>query len=57
LRRRDRPVGFFAAARIGDLYHPGITGGGQASPLLYDPIAANVRGQMTVFLVRTFGLQ
>ncbi|MFY9550633.1 MAG: right-handed parallel beta-helix repeat-containing protein [Thermoanaerobaculia bacterium] len=39
------------------LYAEGVTGGCQASPLLYCPTNPNTRGQMAVFLVKTFGLQ
>ena len=42
---------------IEDLYSQGITGGCQASPLLYCPGNTNLRQQMAVFLVKTFGLQ
>jgi hypothetical protein len=52
----DVPIGAFAAAWIEDLYHRGITGGCQASPLLFCPGAANTRGQMAVFLSKTFSL-
>jgi hypothetical protein len=52
----DVPVGSFADAWIEDLHFRGITGGCSASPLLYCPDAPNTRGQMAVFLVRTFGL-
>jgi len=41
---------------IEELYHRAITGGCQASPLLFCPTNANNRGQMAVFLVKTFGL-
>ena len=41
---------------IEDLYGRSITGGCQASPPLYCPIAPNNRGQMAVFLVKTFSL-
>ena len=34
-----------------------VTAGCQASPLLYCPNNPNTRGQMAVFLTRTFGLQ
>jgi hypothetical protein len=53
----DVPVGSFAADWIEDLYGRGITGGCQASPLLYCPNNPNTRGQMAVFLTKTFGLQ
>jgi hypothetical protein len=53
----DVPVGAFAADWIEDLYGRGITGGCQASPLMYCPNNPNTRGQMAVFLVKTFGLQ
>jgi len=39
------------------LYAEDVTGGCQASPLLYCPTNPNTRGQMAVFLVKTFGLQ
>jgi hypothetical protein len=41
---------------IEDLYGRGITGGCQANPPLYCPTSPNNRGQMAVFLVKTFGL-
>jgi len=41
---------------IEDLYNQQITGGCQQSPLLYCPTNPNTRGQMAVFLVKTFGL-
>jgi hypothetical protein len=52
----DVPPGSFAAAWIEDLYHRDITSGCQASPLLYCPAAANTRGQMAVFVSKTFTL-
>jgi hypothetical protein len=42
---------------IEDLYTRNITGGCQASPLLYCPNSANTRGQMAVFVTKTFNLQ
>lgn len=42
---------------IEDLYTRSITGGCQASPLLYCPGNPNTRGQMAVFVTKTFGLQ
>jgi len=53
----DVPPGSFAADWIEDLYGRSITGGCQASPLLYCPDAPNTRGQMAVFLTKTFSLQ
>ena len=53
----DVPQGAFAAAWIEELYNRGITGGCQASPLLYCPDRANTRGEMAVFLTKTFSLQ
>jgi hypothetical protein len=50
----DVPVGSFAADFIEALYNLGITGGCQASPLLYCPNNAVLRQQMATFLVRTF---
>ena len=44
----------FAENFITDLYVRGITGGCSASPLLYCPDSAVNRGQMAVFLVKTF---
>jgi CSLREA domain-containing protein len=41
---------------IEELYAEGITGGCQASPLLYCPSSSVNRGQMAVFLVKTFNL-
>jgi hypothetical protein len=52
----DVPVGSFAADWIEDLYARAITGGCSASPLLYCPNGANTRGQMAVFLTKTFSL-
>jgi hypothetical protein len=42
---------------IEELHHRGITAGCSASPLLYCPAAPNNRGQMAVFVDRTFGLR
>jgi hypothetical protein len=52
----DVPVGAFAADWIEDLYGRAITGGCSASPLLYCPGNPNTRGQMAVFLTKTFDL-
>ncbi|MFI5415494.1 MAG: S-layer homology domain-containing protein, partial [Candidatus Lutacidiplasmatales archaeon] len=52
----DVPVDAFAADWIEDLYGRGITGGCSASPLLYCPDNPNTRGQMGVFLTKTFAL-
>lgn len=41
---------------IEELYNLGITGGCQAAPLLYCPDNPNTRGQMAVFLTKTFSL-
>jgi streptogramin lyase len=41
---------------IEELYVEGVTAGCSVSPLLYCPSNANTRGQMAVFLVRTFNL-
>jgi hypothetical protein len=41
---------------IEELYDRGITGGCSVTPLLYCPGNPNNRGQMAVFLVKTFGL-
>ncbi len=53
----DVPLGAFAASWIEELYNRNITGGCQASPLLYCPDKPNTRGQMAVFLTKTFSLQ
>jgi hypothetical protein len=42
---------------IEELYVEGITGGCQTNPLLYCPDTVVSRGQMAVFLVKTFSLQ
>ena len=41
---------------IEELYHRQISGGCQASPPLYCPDNPTVRGQLAVFLVKTFGM-
>ncbi len=41
---------------IEELYNRGITGGCSMAPLQYCPTNPNNRGQMAVFLVKTFGL-
>jgi uncharacterized repeat protein (TIGR03803 family) len=46
----------FAVDWIERLYAEGVTGGCSASPLLYCPDSPNTRGQMAVFLVKTFNL-
>ncbi len=53
----DVPVGAFAADWIENLYALNVTGGCSASPLLYCPDNPNTRGQMAVFLTKTFDLQ
>jgi hypothetical protein len=53
----DVPATDGFAAWIEELYARQITGGCQASPLLYCPDIANTRGQMAVFLVKTFLLR
>ncbi len=52
----DVPQNAFASAWIEELYNRGVTGGCQASPLLYCPTNPVTRGQMAVFLAKTFGL-
>jgi hypothetical protein len=49
--------GGFAVDWIEQLYTEGVTGGCSPSPLLYCPDSPNTRGQMAVFLTKTFGLQ
>ncbi len=46
----------FAADFIEDLYRRGITGGCATDPLRYCPDNPNLRGEMAVFLTKTFGL-
>ena len=53
----DVPAADSFAPWIEELYNRQITGGCQASPLLYCPSSANTRGQMAVFLTKTFNLQ
>lgn len=52
----DVPVGAQFADWIEDLADRGITSGCQLSPPLYCPDAGVTRGQMAVFLARTFAL-
>jgi hypothetical protein len=52
----DVPQADIFAPWIEELYARQVTGGCQASPLLYCPEGQNTRGQMAVFLVKTFGL-
>ena len=53
----DVPVGAFADSWIEDLYARQITAGCDLGPPpLYCPDAANTRGEMSVFLTKTFGL-
>lgn len=54
---QDVPPGSFAADWINDLYDRGVTGGCSASPPLYCPASSSTRGQMAVFLAKTFNLQ
>ncbi|HYX20316.1 MAG TPA: S-layer homology domain-containing protein, partial [Thermoanaerobaculia bacterium] len=42
---------------IEQLYNEGVTGGCQASPLLYCPVNPVTRGQMAVFITKTFGFK
>jgi hypothetical protein len=49
--------GAFAVDWIEQLYTEGVTGGCSSSPLLYCPDSPNTRGQMAVFLTKTFGFQ
>ena len=52
----DMPCSSPFAAWVEDIYDRGITGGCQASPLLYCGTNPVTRGQMAVFLTKTFGL-
>ena len=42
---------------IEELYNRDVTGGCQATPLLYCPGDPNMREQMALFLVKTFGMR
>ncbi len=50
----DVPATYFAIDWIEDLYNRQITGGCLANPLRYCPEDPNTRGQMAVFLAKTF---
>jgi len=52
----DVSAGDTFAPWIEEIYARGITGGCSALPLLYCPAHANTRGQMAVFLQKTFNL-
>jgi len=52
----DVPVGSFADRWIEDLYNRQITSGCGADPLVYCPDDPNTRGEMAVFLTKTFAL-
>jgi photosystem II stability/assembly factor-like uncharacterized protein len=52
----DVPPGDAFAPWIEQLYNDGITTGCATGPLMYCPTASVTRGEMAVFLVRTFGL-
>ena len=53
----DVPPGRVCRSWIEDLYNRGITGGCQPSPLMYCPATPVTRGQMAVFLTKTFALE
>jgi hypothetical protein len=52
----DVPVGSFADRWIEDLYNRQITGGCATDPLRYCPDEPDTRGEMAVFLTKTFAL-
>ena len=52
----DVKVGDFAADWIEDLAARGVTGGCHTAPPLYCPDSPNARGEMAVFLTKTFAL-
>ncbi len=52
-----QPAPAFAVDWIEQLYNEGITEGCGTSPLIYCPASPATRGQMAVFLVKTFNLQ
>jgi hypothetical protein len=53
----DVPVSDPTSSWIEELYGMTVTGGCLTNPLRYCPDSPNTRGQMAVFLVKTFGLQ
>ena len=53
----DVPAGSPAAPWIEQVYHEGITAGCGAPPLRYCPSSSITRGQMSVFIDKTFRLQ
>ena len=53
----DVPMADATAPWIEELYAMTVTGGCLTNPLRYCPDSPNTRGQMAVFLVKTFGLQ
>jgi hypothetical protein len=53
----DVPMGDAFGSWIEELYADDITEGCLTNPLRYCPSHANTRGQMAVFLVKTFDLQ
>jgi hypothetical protein len=53
----DVPAADAFAPWIEELYNRQVTGGCQTLPLLYCPSNPNTRGQMAVFLTKTFDLQ
>jgi len=52
-----QPTPAFAVDYIEKFHKEGIAAGCQASPALCCPNSPNTRGQMAVFLVKTFNLQ
>ncbi|HEY3202874.1 MAG TPA: hypothetical protein VGL03_04340 [Thermoanaerobaculia bacterium] len=53
----DVPCSSPFAEWIEQLYAESVTGGCSTYPLLYCPAAPNTRGQMAVFVTKTFSLQ
>jgi len=53
----DVPASDPTSSWIEELYGMTVTGGCLTNPLRYCPDSPNTRGQMAVFLVKTFGLQ
>ncbi len=53
----DVPLGTFAVDFIEDLYARGVTGGCASNPLRYCPDNQNTRGEMSVFVTKTFSLE
>jgi hypothetical protein len=54
---QDVPPGYFSIDWIEDLYFRGVTAGCATNPPRYCPDNPNTRGEMAVFVTKTFSLQ